>query len=62
LGLIHYNNFNDVDSAIKFLSKALELNPADGYASLIRGYCYKDKGDYIKALNDLKMAKKDSSD
>ena len=57
LGLMYYNNLNDLDVAIENFSKATELDPTDGYSFVNRGYCWSDKGEFEKALADLKMAK-----
>ena len=62
LGLMCRDDMNDIDSAIKYMTKAIELNPTDGWSFVIRGYCYKEKGDYNKALTDLRMAKENGGD
>jgi tetratricopeptide (TPR) repeat protein len=44
------------DDAIGFFTKAIEMDPNDCGAYEKRGYCWYDKGEYKKALNDLKYA------
>jgi tetratricopeptide (TPR) repeat protein len=58
LGLMYDRNLNELDTAIKHFTKAVELDPNDGPSFEGRAFCWMDKGDLNKALIDLKRAKK----
>jgi tetratricopeptide (TPR) repeat protein len=58
LGILYQQNLNDLDSAIKYFSKAIELNPNDYESVFLRGECWSDKNIHDKALFDFKLAKK----
>ena len=57
LGVIYSRYLNEPDNAIKHLTKSIELDPSDGLSFKERGFCWKNKGDFNKALSDLKKAK-----
>jgi tetratricopeptide (TPR) repeat protein len=58
LGLMYYHVLNDLDAAIEHFTKAVELDPNDCDSLLNRAFCWEEKGDFRKALNDFKTAKK----
>ena len=57
LGLLYRKNLNDLDNAIKFFSKAIDLCLKDYDSLFSRGVCWSDKNEHEKALDDYKMAK-----
>ncbi|WP_319408780.1 hypothetical protein [uncultured Desulfosarcina sp.] len=58
LGILYQQNMDDLDSAINFFSKSVELSPDDYDSLFLRGVCWSDKNEHGKALDDFKMAKK----
>lgn len=58
MGNMCYHDLHDLDAAIEYFTKAVELDPTDIESYLYRGYCWTDKGEFEKAYTDLKLAKK----
>ena len=45
----YYMNQNEIDSAIKYLSKGSEIDPQDFFAKLYLAWCFEENGDSSKA-------------
>ena len=56
LALIYSNEFNDIDKAIEYYKKAIEIDKTYVSAYINLGYHYEEKTDYKKALENYKLA------
>lgn len=55
LGLMYYN-LNNIDSSILYCNLTLKEHPSDTAALYLRGYCYMDRGNFQKAIDDFTLA------
>ena len=53
---LSFNNLKQYDSALKYFTKALNLNDADPYLYYFRGDTYSKMHNYLKAIDDFSKA------